>query len=200
MFPKSPLAALLAVLALIAVSTPAFAHPGHGAAEGVLAGFAHPLSGLDHLLAMIAVGVWAAQLGSRAVWAVPAAFVSLMALGAAMTFVAADSVAAGAIESGIAASLLVLGLLIWRTQRMPLAGAAVLVGLFGLLHGAAHAAELPQSAEPLRYAAGFIAATVLLHVVGVFLGTMLKRHTPLLGHLGGAAVAATGLVLLVGGQ
>ncbi|WP_347261143.1 HupE/UreJ family protein [Rudaea sp.] len=190
--------ALAGMLALAAVSTPALAHPGHGAGGGLLAGFVHPFSGFDHFLAMIAVGVWAAQLGGRAVWAVPAAFMALMALGAVLVLSAAGSFAAGGIESGVAASLLVLGLLVWRAQRMPLSAAAALVAWFGLFHGAAHGGELPQFADPLRYALGFLVATALLHGAGVVVGVLLKRHAPLLGDLAGAATAAAGIVLLLG--
>jgi urease accessory protein len=194
------LVALLGMFVLTAVSTPAFAHPGHVDGGGLLAGLAHPFSGIDHFIAMIAVGMWAAQLGGRAVWAVPAAFMALMALAAALVLSGSGSFAAGGIESGIAASLFVLGLLVWRAQRMPLFAAAALVALFGLFHGAAHGGELPQSADPLRYALGFLSATAALHGAGVFFGAMLKRHSPLIGRLAGAATAVAGIALFVGAR
>ncbi|WP_422662598.1 HupE/UreJ family protein [Rudaea sp.] len=136
--------ALAAVLAGLAAN--AYAHPGHSAYSGLLAGFAHPLSGTDHLLAMFAVGIWAAQLGGRALWAVPLAFVSVMTIGAAAAMTAHAGIGAGAIESGVAASLLALGLLVFRAQRLPLAAAVALVGLFAWFHGAAHARKCRSAA------------------------------------------------------
>ena len=184
-------------VALAGLSVNAYAHPGHAAQGGFLAGFAHPFSGADHLLAMFAVGVWAAQLGGRAQWAVPFAFVSMMAAGAALAL-AGPSILPGAVESGIAASLLVLGLLVWRAQRLPVAAALALVAVFALFHGAAHANELPASADPLRYAAGFLAATALLHGLGLAFGAAAQRRAPLLGRFGGAATAMVGIILLAG--
>ncbi|MFT3790584.1 MAG: HupE/UreJ family protein [Rudaea sp.] len=192
------LAALLAALALAAVSVPAFAHPGHAAHGGLLAGFAHPLLGADHLLAMFAVGVWAAQLGGRALWAVPPAFVSVMALGAAAAISGHAGFASTTIESGIAASLLALGLLVLCAQRLPLAAAIALVGAFAWFHGAAHGGELPDTADPLRYAIGFLAATALLHGAGIVFGTLAQRHAPRLGRAGGAATAIAGVAVLTG--
>ncbi len=194
---KIRLCLLAAVLAGSAAS--AYAHPGHTLAyDGLLAGFAHPFSGVDHLLAMFAVGLWAAQLGGRARWAVPFAFVAAMAFGAALTMTGAVRIEVGAIESGIAASLLVLGLLTARAQRLPISAALALVGAFALLHGAAHGSELPAFAEPTRYAFGFLAATALLHALGLGFGAITLRQAPLLGRLGGAATAVAGAVLLSG--
>jgi len=193
----SPIA-LLGAAALAAVSMPAFAHPGHSTYGGLLAGFVHPLSGFDHLLAMIAVGVWAAQLGGRAMWAVPLAFVSMMALGAVLAMTGVIGMAPSAIEPGIAASLLGLGLLVVRAQRLPMGMAAMLVGVFALFHGVAHAAELPGFANPMRYAFGFLAATILLHGIGLGFGATASARAPLLSRLGGAATAVAGAIALVG--
>lgn len=189
----------LLAAALAGSAASAFAHPGHTVAySGLFAGFAHPFSGVDHWLAMFAVGVWAAQLGGRARWAVPLAFVAAMALGASLAMTGAMHVDAGAIESGIAASLLVLGLLVFRAQRLPTPAALALVGIFAVFHGAAHGGELPAFADPTRYAFGFLAATALLHVLGLGFGAIALRRAPLLGRLGGAAAAVTGAVLLSG--
>jgi len=188
---------LAATLAGSAVS--AYAHPGHAMAySGLFAGFMHPFSGVDHLLAMFAVGVWAAQLGGRARWAVPLAFVAAMALGAVLAMTDAIHVDANAIESGIAASLLVLGLLVFRAQRLPISAALALVGTFALFHGAAHGSELPAFADPTRYAFGFLAATALLHALGLGFGAIALHRAPLLGRLGGAVAAVAGAVLLAG--
>lgn len=188
---------LLAVV-LAGLASNVSAHPGHTAYGGLLAGLAHPLSGADHLLAMIAVGIWAAQLGGRALWAVPLAFASVMALGATAAMTTPAVIAADTIESGVAASLLVLGLLVFRAQRLPLSAAVALVGVFAWFHGAAHGGELPETADPLRYAIGFLAATALLHGAGVAFGALAQRHAPRLGRAGGVATAITGAAVLMG--
>lgn len=192
------LKALFVIVSLAAFSTPAMAHPGHGAYGGVIFGFLHPLSGLDHLLAMIAVGVWAAQLGGRARWAVPLAFVSIMALAAALAMNGAISVDGGAIESGIAASLLVLGLFVFRAKRVPIPAALAWVGVFAAFHGLAHGSELPALSDPMRYAVGFLLATALLHGIGLAFGAVALRRVPLLGRIGGAATIAAGAAFLIG--
>ncbi|HKI64154.1 MAG TPA: HupE/UreJ family protein [Burkholderiales bacterium] len=155
------------------ISTAASAHPFHGTAAGAVEGFLHPFTGLDHLLAMVAVGLWAAQLGGRTRWIVPGAFVGAMLAGGALGF--AELVPPFA-EQMVAASGLVLGLLIvTRTRLAPPLGAA-LVGAFALYHGAAHAAELPAAASALAYAAGFCAATVLLLAAGVGAGSLIAQR------------------------
>ena len=135
------------------------AHPGHGGE-----GFAHPLHGLDHLLTMLAVGLWAAQLGGRAKWAVPAAFVSMMALGGALGMA---GVAVPFAEQGIVASVLVLGVLIAAAVRLPPAASMAVVGIFALCHGYAHGAEMPATAAGFSYGLGFVGATALLHACGI---------------------------------
>ena len=163
----------LITVALAGLSTPALAHPFHATAAGAAAGFLHPFSGLDHLLAMLAVGLWAAQLGGRARWIVPGAFVGAMLAGGLLGFA---GLAPPLAEQMVAASVLVLGLLIvTRTRLRPALGAALL-GAFALFHGAAHAAELPHAASALAYAAGFCAATVLLHTAGICAGTLLAQR------------------------
>lgn len=184
----------LAALALVATTLPAFAHPGHDSAAGALvAGFAHPLLGLDHVLAMVAVGLWAAFLGGRAVWRVPSAFVMVMAGGFA---VATAGLGLPAVELGIAGSVVALGVLIAAAVRLPLALSSGLVGLLALFHGHAHGSA--SSGEALTFGIGLAAATALLHVVGIGLGLVLAGRGWMLARGVGGATAAIGLVLLGG--
>ena len=162
----------LIALLIAGLSTSAQAHPFHGSGAGLAAGFAHPLNGLDHLLAMLAVGLWAAQVGGRARWMVPGAFLAAMAAGGMMGFAALVPPFA---EQMIAASGLVFGLLIvTRSTLSPWLGAG-LASAFALYHGAAHAAELPATAAALPYAAGFCAATALLLAAGVAAGSLIRQ-------------------------
>lgn len=186
-----------AVIALVAL-TPVLAHahylPGdHG---GFASGFSHPLLGLDHLLAMVAVGLWAAQLGGRAMWLVPAAFVSVMTLGGALGML---GVKLPMVEAGILASVLILGLLIAASARVPVFGAMALVGVFALFHGHAHGAEMPATASGIVYGAGFALATAALHACGIGLGLLARKHAsaPAL-RFAGAAIALAGLCLWLG--
>ncbi len=184
-----------ALLLLSASADPAPAHTFGAAGAGLVEGALHPLGGWDHLLAMLAVGVWAAQLGGRAVWTAPSAFVGGLLLGAIIGMSGIELVA---VETGILASLVVVGLLIALAIRLPLAGGLALVALFGLVHGHAHGTELPETAAPLLYAAGFVTASILLHLTGVALGTAARHYAlPLLPRLGGGAVAAAGVLGLV---
>jgi urease accessory protein len=175
---------------LVALAAPAWAHPGHGVGLG--AGFAHPFGGLDHVLAMVAVGLWAAQLGGRALWLVPAGFVVAMLAGAALGWAGIGVIPA---EAGILASVLLLGLLVAFAVRLPLALGLVVVGAFALCHGHAHGAELPAGADALAFAAGFAAATALLHGLGVA-GGLAARDGRLL-RWSGAGIATAGLVLIL---
>jgi urease accessory protein len=186
----------LAVIALILGSIgPAFAHAPGAAGAGLAAGFAHPLLGLDHVMAMIAVGLWASQLGGRALWLVPASFVTAMAAGAALAAVTTLP----AVELGIVGSVVVLGALVACAARLPGAAGATMVGLFALFHGHAHGAEMPDAGSAGLFALGFIAATALLHGVGLVAGLYWRRAANgWLVRAGGAAVAATGLMLLIG--
>jgi urease accessory protein len=160
-----------------------------------MAGFSHPLAGLDHLLAMVAVGLWAAQLGGRAIWQVPAAFVGALALGASL---ALAGVAVPAVEPGIMASLLVMGLLIAFAVRLPAAVGTALVAVFAVCHGHAHGTEMPMASAPLLYGAGFVLATAALHALGVALGWAGARLvSPALTRAAGAAIAIAGLWALL---
>jgi urease accessory protein len=181
----------------LALATPAFAHTGVGAhGHGFAAGFLHPLMGLDHMLAMLGVGVWAAQLGKRAVWLVPAAFVAVMVAGAGL---ALSGIAMPMVEFGIAGSVLAIGALIAFGTRLPVGVAMGLVGLFALFHGHAHGTELPGFAHPAAYGAGFVAATALLHAGGVAIAFLVRRHAARLPfRIAGAAMAAVGGGLLLG--
>ncbi|MBY0258441.1 HupE/UreJ family protein [Methylobacterium sp.] len=193
------LASLPARVALAAtsvlVATPALAHPGHEAASGFTEGFLHPLSGLDHVLAMVAVGLIAARIGGRALLLVPLAFVGMMVLGGALGVAGTDL---PFVEIGIALSVVVLGAALALRPALPVAAAMLLVGAFAVFHGHAHGAEMPETASGLAYGAGFVGATALLHAVGLGLGLSagrLARSLPAL-RVAGAGLAVAGLGLL----
>ncbi len=182
----------LATLALCLAPAAAFAHSGHDQ-SGLLAGMAHPLGGLDHLLAMLAVGLWAAQQKGSARWALPLTFVISMLFGGLAGF---DGLQVPGLEGGIAASVLAFGLLVAVAARLPMALALTLTGLFALSHGVAHGLELPQMAEPVSYALGFLAATAALHAVGYALVRVLPLAAAPLVRLAGLGSAGAGLWLL----
>lgn len=170
----------------------AFAHPGHDH-TGVLSGIAHPLFGLDHLLAMLAVGLWAAQQHGKARWALPLTFVATMLLGGLAGFAGIEL---PLMEAGIAGSVLALGLLVALAVRPPLAIAAGLTALFAASHGVAHGLELPALSSPWGYAAGFVVATAALHAAGYLVARNLPHVATPLVRLAGAAAAITGAWLL----
>jgi urease accessory protein len=174
---------------LLAVSGTAAAHPFHPMGAGFNAGFAHPFAGLDHLLAMIAVGLWAVQFDARWVWAIPLAFVTAMLAGGALGFA---GVTLPLVEPMIAASVLALGLLTVLRIRLHAAG-IVLVAAFALFHGIAHGIELPAAAGVLPYAAGFALATALLHGLGLLAGLQMK----IAARWAGAPIALAGGWLLL---
>lgn len=185
------------VLGFFAVASTAiaFAHPGHDGEHGggltwdFAGGFGHPLGGLDHLLAMVAVGLWAAQLGGRARWALPAAFLTALAAGAAL---GASGGVFGGLEQGIAASVLVLGLLVVTAARLPLAAGVILSAVFALFHGVAHGAEMPAAASGAAYGLGFLAATALLHAAGLGLGALAARAPKWVRQAAGAGLMLAG--------
>jgi urease accessory protein len=181
----------------LALTAPAFAHTGIGAhSHGFAAGFLHPLMGLDHMLAMLGVGIWAAQLGKRAAWLVPAAFVAVMIAGAGL---ALSGIGMPMVEFGIAGSVLVIGTLIALGTRLPVGLAMGLAGLFALFHGHAHGTELPGLADPAAYGAGFVAATMLLHGAGAGIALAVRTHAARLPfRIAGALMAAVGGGLLLG--
>lgn len=188
----------LIVSALLALAAgPAFAHTGHGGSTGFAAGLAHPFGGLDHLLAMAAIGLWAVQQKSRrALVLLPAAFVLAMASGFGLAFA---GLALPAIETGIALSVLILGLLVAFAAKPPLAAAMALSAVFALGHGHAHGSEVPPASMAGAYAAGMVLATALLHGLGLTVAKLAQQIAlPALTRAAGAAVALTGLVILVG--
>ena len=158
------------VLAVILFWTEsAFAHVQKGEAAGFLSGLKHPVSGLDHVLAMVAVGLWGAQLGAPAVWVLPVAFPMVMACGGMLGLM---GVPLPGIEYGIAASAILLGIAVMFEIRPPLAIAAFVVGIFAIFHGHAHGTELPAGQSGLLYSMGFVIATGCLHGVGITIGTV----------------------------
>lgn len=164
---------LALALALAFIPALAHAHPGHGAeAGGIGWGLAHPFTGLDHILTMAAVGLWAVQLGKRALWVLPLSFVSAMAAGAAL---AMSGVRMPFVEPAILAGAIGLGALVAFAARLPLAASAALVAVPALFHGQAHGSEMPAAASGLLAAAGFILATAVLHALGVAGGLALQR-------------------------
>jgi urease accessory protein len=179
---------LAAVLAFAA--TPAFAHPGYGA-ESFAAGVAHPLTGLDHIAVMVAVGLWAALKGQRALWVWPATFVGVMLVGSALGIA---HVPVPFVELGILASVVVLGLMVALAVDVPVAAGAALIGAFALLHGHAHGTEVAEDLGGFEYMAGFALATAALHGVGIAFVFMTQR---LLVRLAGAACGALGLALVL---
>jgi urease accessory protein len=182
--------------ALLLIPTFAQAHVGVGSTHGFVHGIAHPFSGLDHLCAMMAVGLWAAQRGGRALWAVPLSFLSVMVVGAALGMA---GVTIPFVEQGIVASVLLLGVLVAAAVRLPVAASAILVGLFALFHGHAHGTEMPVTASGFAYGAGFLVATTLLHTAGIGLGMTLQRvANSTWVRAAGGAIAFCGLYLIVG--
>ena len=185
-----------AALVFLGATAPALAHTGHSDAHGFVHGFIHPLGGLDHVLAMVAVGLFAAHLGGRALWAVPSAFVALMAVGGALGM---NGVSLPYVETGIALSVVVFGLMLATGVALPVGLAAGLVGFFAIFHGQAHGAELPAGVSGVTYAAGFMIATAALHGAGIGLGLGAGRVASTKAvRIGGAAMAAAGVGLLAG--
>jgi urease accessory protein len=184
--------ALFGLLAYVTILPVAQAHTFGSQGAGLMAGLTHPFVGLDHLLAMIAVGIWAGQLGGRAVWLIPLTFVSVMAAAASL---ASFGLLLPLIEPAIACSVLVLGLLIAGSVRLPTSLGALLVGLFAVFHGYAHGLELPQAASPILYGAGFVLATALLHGRGIGFARKSLQHKMLQRIAGYSLIAASGLLL-----
>ena len=191
---KPPRTILLTVALSLFAGT-AYAHPGHTPA-GFAAGLAHPFLGVDHLLAMIAIGLWAAQQGGRALWTVPAAFVGAMALGGALAWsgLVEHGLVLPHVETAIAVSVLVPGLLVATRRQWTATAGMALAAVFALFHGYAHGLEMPQAASPAGYAAGFVLATVFLHGVGIA-GSLIGRPGM---RMAGMGIAAAGLALVLG--
>jgi urease accessory protein len=184
----------LLFLALAAWASPALAHVEQGQAAGLLSGLTHPISGLDHVLAMLAVGLWGAQLGSPALWLLPVAFPMTMALGGVLGLV---GLPLPGVEVGIALSGIVLGAMVLSEARPPLPVALVLVALFAIFHGHAHGTELPVGQSGLTYSIGFVAATGCLHGVGIAIGLVHRwEWGKTLLRVAGGIIAAGGAYFL----
>ena len=179
---------------LVAAATPALAHPGHGA-ESFAAGVAHPLSGLDHIAVMIAVGLWSALKGGRALWVWPATFVGVMLFGGALGMA---QVPLPLVEPGILASVVVLGLMTAFAVDVPVAAGAALIAVFALLHGHAHGTEAADTVAGIEYMAGLALATAALHSAGIAFAQIMQRAAlrPLV-QLAGAACMALGLLVVL---
>ena len=189
----------LLALALCLAPTAALAHTGVGDTSGFAHGFMHPLGGLDHLLAMILVGLFAYGLGGRALWLVPLTFVGVMALGG---FLGVAEIPVPFIEIGIALSVVVLGAVVAFGIKPPVAAAMAMVGLFAIFHGHAHGTEMPMDASGLAYGVGFMLATALLHAAGVGIGMLIGMTTRWLGdnvyRAAGGLASLAGIAILVG--
>ena len=189
----------LTLLALCLTPTVAFAHVGAGSTSGFVHGFMHPLSGLDHQLAMILVGMFAYQLGGRALWLVPLTFVGVMALGG---FLGVMGVEAPFVEIGIALSVVVLGAIVAFGVKAPVAIAMGLVGLFAIFHGHARGSEMPLDASGVEFGLGFMMATSVLHAIGIGIGFAIGMSSKALGdnvyRVAGGAASVAGVGLLLG--
>lgn len=196
---RANLRRVLPGIAIALIPSLACAHPSIGPASGFTHGLAHPLSGIDHILAMVAVGLFAWQRGGRAVWLIPATFVLTMAVSGV---VGAAGIPLPYTEIGIALSVVVLGAVVALNVAAPVALGMGLVGFFAIFHGHAHGAEMPENAAGFAYGAGFVVATTLLHAAGIGAGYLLSRFEGRVGTAvmrgAGAAVGLAGLVLLAG--
>ena len=187
---------LLALAALLVTTAPAFAHLNPDEHGSFMAGFSHPLFGLDHILVMVAVGLWAAQIGGKALWGVPAAFVTTMAVGFGLALSGVDL---PFVEPAILASVVALGLLVAMAVKLDMVASAAIVAVFALFHGHAHGGEL-GSAGALQFGVGFVAATALLHIAGIGLGLGIARLSggAIAARIIGAVTALAGLALAFG--
>jgi urease accessory protein len=180
-------------LTLLLASVPAWAHAG-GVTGGFLGGLAHPVFGPDHVVAMVAVGLWGAFLGAPAIWTLPIVFPLVMALGGVLGIL---GVPVPAVETGIATSAIVLGLMVALAARPPLWVAAVPVGAFAIFHGHAHGTELPAGADAVAYSFGFVIATGLLHLCGIAFGTLAAWPVGRIAvRTAGGAIALAGIAFL----
>jgi urease accessory protein len=193
---SGPSAIWLIAAAAVLSSGVALAHTEVGVAGGLASGFTHPIFGFDHVVAMVAVGLWGAFLGQSAIWLLPVVFPMVMAFGGLAGVL---GVPLPGVETGIALSALALGAVVALALRPPLWVAAILVGAFAIFHGHAHGTELPEAASPLAYGAGFVVATGLLHLSGIALGLLSRWPAGLRAvRVGGGAIACAGLYFLVG--
>ena len=184
------------VIILFLSNSLAYAHGGIGLNSGIAGGFMHPLSGLDHIAAMVAVGLWGAFLGRPAIWLLPVVFPLIMVVGGVFGML---HLPIPAIETGIASSAIVLGLMVALAARPPLWVAAIMVAIFAIFHGYAHGAELPNATNPIAYSIGFVVATGLLHLSGIAFGLLVEwPQGKIAVRLGGAVIALVGVGFLTG--
>jgi urease accessory protein len=194
MTPMASAARRVLAACLAALAPSAGAHVESGQAAGFLAGLLHPVSGLDHVLAMVAVGLWGAQLGAPAIWVLPITFPLVMAFGG---FLGLLGMPLPGVEAGIAASAILLGAAVMTERRPPLYAAAVLVGFFAVFHGHAHGAELPLGQSALLYSLGFVVATGCLHAIGIAIGAIHRWPAGrIVLRVAGGGVACAGLFFL----
>lgn len=174
----------------------AAAHTGGGMGGGFLSGFTHPILGWDHVAAMVAVGLWGAFLGQPAIWILPIVFPLVMTLGAVAGIV---GLPLPMVETGIASSAVVLGLLVMLAARPPLWAAAAIVGIFAVFHGYAHGTELPDTANAFAFAVGFVLATGILHLAGIAFGLLVRWPAGRIAVRGaGGVIGLAGLSFLFG--
>lgn len=185
-----PTLAFSTLTAVVLSAQPALAHPLKGEAAGFVTGFVHPISGLDHVLAMLAVGLWGAELGAPAIWMLPVAFPMVMAIGGMLGLM---GMRIPGTEYGIAASAILLGVAVVLEARPPIALAAALIGVFAICHGYAHGTELPPDESAVLYSVGFVIATGSLHAVGIGIGAFYRWTW------GQKLVRGAGLAIAVGG-
>jgi urease accessory protein len=187
---------LISALLVQGLADPALAHTGEGYGGGFVAGLVHPVLGWDHVAAMVAVGLWGAFLGAPALWTLPVVFPLVMALGAVLGIL---GVPVPSVETGIALSAVVLGLMIVLAARPPLWMCGVIVGVFAVFHGFAHGTELPTAANAFAYALGFVIATGALHLCGIAFGVLIKWPAGLTAVRGaGARISLAGVAFLTG--
>jgi urease accessory protein len=193
-------AATLAVLGWAVIASPVAAHENQVIRLGSFWGGAmHPALGLDHLLAMVSVGILSVQIGGRAIFTVPATFVCVMAVGGLVGFSTA-AIPLPLVELGISLSVLFLGAALALETRLPVLVAMAFVGIFATFHGYAHGVEIPQIAQPAEYAAGFLLGTAVIHVFGVLIGEVARQYQggPRVLRAAGAAISVSGALFLVG--
>lgn len=192
------LKSFLMALLFAAIPGVAYAHDGTNLGlGGFLSGIVHPVLGYDHLLAMLSVGIISAQIGGRAIWTVPATFVSVMAVGGVLGLI---NIGLNVTELGIAVSLVILGLVIAAERKIPTLIVMIGVGFFAIFHGYAHGTEMPDTAEPFLYALGFLVGTALIHIAGVVIGDISRHYErgKVALRVGGALIALVGLLFIFG--
>ena len=193
---KGTILGLVALMPGMMAAGPALAHSVGNSAAGFTAGFLHPPSGLDHLLAMVSVGIWGAELGVPAIWVLPIAFPLIMAVGGALGVIGVPLPAG---ELLIALSVVVVGTLVASGRRLPTAAALAIVGIFAIAHGHAHGVELPGAADALAFTVGFVLATGLLHLAGIMIGVLARWPIGVIAiRACGGVVALTGCYFIYG--